>query len=89
MSKTKARFFTRLDKILFVELKFLIIFFVYELIIKQYKLLLKTRNKNENLLACTKRFRKIMNVSCAHEIETRLIDFVNKKILKLVDVYFH
>ena len=30
-----------------------------------------------------------MSVSCAHEIETRLIDFVNKKILKLVDVHFY
>ena len=34
LSKTKARFSIRLDKILFVELKFLIIFFTCEFIIK-------------------------------------------------------
>ena len=89
LSKIKVRFSTRLDKILFVELKFLITFFACELIIKQYKLLLKTCNKNENLLACTKRFRKTIDVSCAHEIETRLINFVNKEVLKLVDIHFH
>ena len=34
LNKIKARFFTRLDKIFFIELKFLIILFACEFIIK-------------------------------------------------------
>ena len=89
LNKIKIRCFTRLKKSIFRYFIFLITSFALIKILKQYKKLQKARNKNTFLFFCTKHFKNIINLFCAHVVKKRIINKSYKKILLIIDIYAH
>ena len=89
LKNEKQRLNHQLRKSLFRDLMIYVISHVLKSINEHYTRLLNAQKKNVNLSSCTKSFRRIMNLSCAHDIERRFVDAANEKVLKLENVHFH
>ena len=50
---------------------------------------MNTQARNASLSFCTRVFKRTMRLSCAHNIEERLVDQKGEEVLKLVDIYSH
>ena len=89
LDKTRQIYLNRLKKSIFRNIQTLVTSFALTQMLNQYEKLLKARDKNISLSLCTKHFKNIMSLSCAHIIQKRMIDADHEKMILITDVHAH
>ena len=89
LNNVKQRLNYKFRATIYRDFQIYVIFFVLKKFDDHYKRLTKIENKNIKLSICTKIFKRIMKLSCAHVIKKRRVNAINDEMLRLTNVHFH